>query len=600
MKKRIIDVCIMIAVLLVSIMAIVSIISRGNEENISYSEVVSMIEKNDVTEIILSEDNNTAKVQTKDEKLYRMQIPSREAFLEFITEKVKEGNTVKLEVQEIKESSEISKIFLNGIATIIITVCQIGAMMICFIFIFRKINDSGSKNKNHEILDKLDIFGSSNFVKEASSNIRFSDVAGIDEEKQQLQEIVSFLKNGEEYNKIGAKVPKGILLTGMPGTGKTLLAKAIAGEAGVPFFQANGAEFEEKFVGVGAGRVRALFYQARKKAPCIIFIDEIDAVAGKRYGKNQNYSEQTLNMLLSEMDGFEETEGIVVIAATNHEEVLDEAILRPGRFDRKIYIPLPDEHARLEILKVHSKDKIISNNVNLIEEAKKTIGFSGAELKNFLNEAAILAVNRGVKEIETCDLDEAYVRIAIGLEKRNRPISKKEKYQTAIHESGHAIVSFVMCPNTEIMGISIIPRGKAGGYNLFNEEEKLYLTREDVIAKIIVAYGGKAAEEVILGIISSGPSSDLKNATQIAYDVVTKYAMSDKLVVQTGNESFDKYLMQTRFAEVEDICSRAYETAKAIVEKNKHMLCKLAIELIDKESLSADEIKDFLSSDVIF
>ena len=588
-KKYVIWIVVILTIIGIFIAELVMLSQKEKENYISYSEVVEYIKNREITEVTMYTSTIVAEAKTKEGVLYKTKIPARDTFLEFITEEVKKGNPVRFNLEEPKKTPQIIKTISSVIETIFLTICQLGINILVILFLVAII-DKKTDGKLTEM------FGDKNFAEQVKSDVKFSDVAGIDEEKEQIEEIVEFLKNPKKYDSIGAQIPKGILLLGSPGTGKTLLAKAIAGEAGVPFYQVNGAEFEEKFVGVGASRVRTLFKTARQNAPCIIFIDEIDAVAAKRYGEEKNYSEQTLNMLLSEMDGFKGSEGIIVMAATNHEEVLDEAILRPGRFDRKVYIPLPDEYARREILQTHSKGKKISENVDLTKISKKTTGFSGAELKNLLNEAAIIAINRNAEEIEECDLDEAYARITIGLEKRKRPISQEEKFQTAIHEAGHAVVSFLKCPGTEIMGISIIPRGRAGGYNLFNEQEKMYLTQEEATAKMIVLYGGKAAEKVILNIASSGPSNDLENAAKIAYNIETKFGMGKKLVTCIGEFNFDQMVLKESFQLVQEKCSKAYEEAERIIKDNQSLVIKLANELMENESLSSEEVRKILEN----
>jgi cell division protease FtsH len=351
-------------------------------------------------------------------------------------------------------------------------------------------------------------------IQTAKSATTFKDVAGLDEEREQFEEVVQFLRNPKKYEEMGAKIPKGILLNGEPGTGKTLLAKAIAGEAGVPFFQMSGSDFEEKFVGVGASKVRKLFAKAKNVAPAIIFIDEIDAVAQSRYG-GRTYSEQTLNQLLTEMDGFSSSDSVIVIAATNRIDVLDPALLRPGRFDRHIFISKPDIIARKEILKIHARNKKLTADISLDEIAQKTVGFSGADLANILNEAAIYAVNQGKQYIDNTDISEAIARVLVGLEKKNVSVSEEDKKLTATHEAGHAIVSAVLRPTVKNFGISIVQRGNAGGYNYFDEPDAKYSRKEELKKQIAVLYGGRAAEEIILGDISSGASNDLERASKI-------------------------------------------------------------------------------------
>lgn len=397
---------------------------------------------------------------------------------------------------------------------------------------------------------------------------------------------------------MGARIPKGILLVGSPGTGKTLLAKAIAGEAGVPFFQVAASNFDEKFVGVGASRVRKIFSKAKKVAPSIIFIDEIDSVAQNRYiGKS--YSEQTLNQLLAEMDGFDSNSHIIVIAATNHKEVLDPAILRPGRFDRHVYIPMPNVIAREEILNVHARNKEFSSDVSFKELARKTTGFSGADLENVLNEAALLAVRLKSTCITNEILDEAIATVIVGIKKEVSPLSEKEKKLTAIHEAGHAIVSACVRPNVKNFCISIIPRGKAGGYNFFDEEYKTYKQKSDMQKQIIVMYGGRCAEEVLLKDISTGASNDLEKAADLAYCMVMNYAMANSKLVKIHNRSeFNHQIEDKSIEKIEKICEEAYNEAFEIVTKNKEIISKLAALLMEKEYLSDSEVSAFLTENL--
>lgn len=440
--------------------------------------------------------------------------------------------------------------------------------------------------------------GGNEAIKNVSSEVRFQDVAGIEEEKGQLIEVANFLKEPQRYLEMGAKIPKGVLLFGEPGTGKTLLAKAIAGEAGVPFFQVSASSFEEKFVGVGASRVRKLFREAKKHAPCIIFIDEIDAVAQKRYSA-KSYSEQTLNQILAEMDGFNSNDKIIVLAATNHKEVLDSAIIRPGRFDRSVFIPKPDVRGREDILAIYAKNKKLESDVSLHEIAKKTIGFTGADLANILNEAAIFAVNQGKKTISISDVDEAIARVLVGLEKKQAVISEEDKRLTAIHESGHAIVSAVMRPNVKNQGISIIQRGSAGGYNQFGEVDTKYMRKTEIKKQISVMYGGRAAEEVLLGDISSGATSDLENASKLAYLMVTRFAMSEQLMVKIGTEgSYNEQLDSQGIARAESICTEAYDKARQVVKAQEGLIRKLSELLCEKEYLSQEEIDSFLQENL--
>lgn len=560
-----------------------------SKKEISYAEFVSHVQSNEVENVEVVPNSEKAKIKLKDGKEQIVKIPSIEAVSDLVTEAIQNNKQIDFAIKQ-ESFLQIFERMASKVMDIIIII-MIVLLFICLSIVAYKTRDDDGEIE----LDDDPLFNRKKFGKEATSNIHFDDVAGIDEEKQQLQEIVCFLKDPEKYTEMGAKIPKGILLTGDPGVGKTLLAKAIAGEADVPFFQVTGSSFDDTYVGVGSGRVRTLFKKARAKAPSIIFIDEIDTIGLKRYSSETHNSEQTLNQLLAEMDGFDSSSGVVVIAATNYPEILDPAITRPGRFDRKIYIPMPDLYARTKILDVHSKNKKLDESVNLEEVSKKTVGFSGAELRNLLNEAAILAVNREAKTIKQEDIDEAFARIVVGLEKKNRRVTEEEKYHSAIHESGHAIASAVLRPNVENLGISIVPRGNAGGYNLFNDsEERSYLTKEDAISEMVVSYAGKAAEKVILNKVSSGPEADLKGASKIAYSMILKYAMHDSLLTLVGDEQFDSVLIQKNTPEAEKICKDSYEKSLKVVTENKEIIIELANALMEKEILSAEEVQNFL------
>ena len=440
------------------------------------------------------------------------------------------------------------------------------------------------------------------------NKITFDDVAGIDEEKEELQEIVEFLKNPKKFTDMGARIPKGVLLVGQPGTGKTLLAKAVAGEAGVPFFIISGSDFVEMFVGVGASRVRDLFEEAKRNAPCIIFIDEIDAVGRQRgagLGGGHDEREQTLNQMLVEMDGFSANEGVIVLAATNRPDVLDKALLRPGRFDRQIVVPAPDVKAREQILEVHSKKKKLAEDVDLKVIAKNTSGFTGADLENLLNEAALLTARRDKQEIGEKEIEDAMIKVTMGPEKKTRVRSNKEKRLVAYHEAGHAVVSKFLPTQDPVHEISIIPRGMAGGYTMYRPaEDKSFISKTEMEENIVSLLGGRVSEQLVLGDISTGASNDIERATQIAKSMCTKYGMSDRIGTITLGSSQDEVFLGRDFAqeksyseetagiideEIKNIIDHAYEEAKSILSKNRDKLDKVAAVLIEKEKITGDE-----------
>jgi len=458
---------------------------------------------------------------------------------------------------------------------------------------------------------------------EPKTQVTFGDVAGIEQAKLELTEVVDFLKNADRFTAIGAKIPKGVLLVGPPGTGKTLLAKAVAGEAGVPFFSISGSEFVEMFVGVGASRVRDLFEQAKANAPCIVFIDEIDAVGRQRgagLGGGNDEREQTLNQLLTEMDGFEGNTGIILIAATNRPDVLDSALMRPGRFDRQVVVDRPDYSGRQEILNVHARGKTLAKDVDLNKVARRTPGFTGADLANLLNEAAILAARRSLTEISMDEVNDAIDRVMAGPEKKNRVMSEKRKELVAYHEAGHALVGALMPDYDPVQKISIIPRGRAGGLTWFTPSEDrmesgLY-SRSYLQNQMAVALGGRLAEEIIYGEeeVTTGASNDLQQVTRVARQMVTRFGMSDRLGPvalgrQNGNVFMGRDIASDRdFSnetaaaideEVRNYVDQAYSRAKKVLVENRHILDKLADMLIDKETVEADELQDVLSNNEV-
>ena len=491
----------------------------------------------------------------------------------------------------------------------ITTVLPIGISLFVIIFLFAMMTRQGGGGGNVKMMN----FGKSRakLMTNDQNHVTFNDVAGLDEEKEELAEIVDFLKNPVKYTMLGARIPKGVILTGPPGTGKTLLAKAIAGEAGVPFFSISGSDFVEMFVGVGASRVRDLFEEAKKNAPCIVFIDEIDAVARRRgtgMGGGHDEREQTLNQMLVEMDGFGVNQGIIVMAATNRIDILDPAILRPGRFDRKVVVGRPDVAGRLAILNVHAAKKPLGDDVDLDSLSRTTAGFTGADLENLLNEAAINAAKHGRKFIKNEDVNYAFVKVGIGVEKRSKIISEKEKKITAYHESGHAILFHVLPDVGPVHSVSIIPTGMgAAGYTMpLPEKDEMFNTRGKMLQNIIVSLGGRVAEELVFDDITTGASQDIRQATQTARDMVTKYGFSSKLGLinyDTDNDEvfIGRDLAHTRpygeniagqiDAEVKNIIDECYSRAKTIISENRDILDKSASLLLEKEKISREEFE---------
>ena len=527
-----------------------------------------------------------------------------------------DGTTVTLYATDVTKVEELARdaklnpsvedvadegTFANYIFPLIL-VC----VMIAFLFYFVNMQSAASGASNARMMN----FGKSRAVRADPKNkVTFADVAGLDEEKEDLAEIVDFLKNPSHYTEVGARIPKGVLLEGPPGTGKTLLAKAVAGEAGVPFYSISGSDFVEMFVGVGASRVRDMFEEAKKDSPCIIFIDEIDAVARRRgtgLGGGHDEREQTLNQLLVEMDGFGPNEGIIVMAATNRADILDPAILRPGRFDRKITVSRPDVKGREEILKVHAKGKPLGDDVNLEEIARTTAGFSGADLENLLNEAAIAAARDNRRYIRQEDIKNAFIKVGIGTEKRSHVISPEEKRITAYHESGHAILFHELKDVGPVYTVSIIPTGNgAGGYTMpLPGKDEMYYTRGKMLHEIMVSLGGRIAEEVVLDDITTGASADIQRATSVARQMVTKYGMSSRLGTinydtqeedvflgyDLGHETRNSEYMASEIdKEVKTIIDRCYADAKAIILKHRDVLDKSAALLIEKEKITGEE-----------
>ena len=573
---------------------LISAIMENSETKMSYDELIGAINNGGVESIELQADGNKAYVKLKNNNIEKeVNIPSIDAFMTEISDDLANQSF------EFEEKSQSIWITILGLLS------PFAIIIVFFIFWFLLTSSSqGGGNKTMT-------FGKSRARVMAGTEkgkITFKDVAGVDEEKEELQEIVEFLKSPKKFTDMGARIPKGVLLVGQPGTGKTLLAKAVAGEAGVPFFIISGSDFVEMFVGVGASRVRDLFDQAKKNAPCIVFIDEIDAVGRQRgagLGGGHDEREQTLNQLLVEMDGFSANEGVIVLAATNRPDVLDKALLRPGRFDRQIVVSAPDVKAREEILEVHSRQKKLGDDVDLKIIAKNTAGFSGADLENVMNEASLLAARRNKTQINMQEVEDAMIKVTMGPEKRSRVRSDKENKLVAFHEAGHAVVSHYLPTQDTVHQISIVPRGMAGGYTMYRpDEDKNFMSKVEMEESIIGLLGGRVAESIVLDDISTGASNDIERASKIARDMVTKYGMSETLGTITFGSGQEEVFLgrdwtQTRNyseetsakidEEVKKIIDKAYNRAKEILTMHSDKLHTVANILLEKEKIDGEE-----------
>ena len=573
-----------IIVLVVLIGTVVYCKNKQEEQQLAYTELIKDINAGKVEKLEMTSGSQSVKVKykNKDEEK-KVLVPSVQAFVELVQGKVDTSSIENIDLKQ-KEPSVItsfSKNFISLLPTI---------LMVVLIIMIYQMQGLGEKGKVYD--------GAEN-----DTNVKFDDVAGLEEEKHELIEVVNFLKEPKKFEEMGAKIPRGILLCGKPGTGKTLIAKAIAGEAGVPFIPMSGSEFIEMFAGLGASRVRKLFEKAKKIAPCIIFIDEIDAIGSRRTSNSGAESEnnQTLNQLLVEMDGFESNETIIVLAATNRPEMLDKALLRPGRFDRQIVISAPDLKGREAILKIHAKDKKFEDDIDLKSIAEDTAGFTGAELSNVLNEAAIIATIKKHSKISNTDLEEAIKKVTVGLEKTSRVISDKDKRLTAYHEAGHAIVSKFLATSMDVKEVSIIPRGVAGGYTMYKtNEDKFYVSKTEMKEKLVALLGGRAAEKIALDEISTGASNDIEVATQVARDMVTVYGMSDEIgpiSLRTDDpmelQLFGKDIEDSIGNEIKKLIDEAYIIAQKILVENIQILHEVANVLLQKEVISAEEFEEF-------
>ncbi len=580
-------------------------IGRTKVNEITYDELISELSKDTVESIEVTPKSNagvfnisgTLESYGKDE-IFKVNVPLSETVLDRILSYA-DNNEFKVETKTNPENSSIVTILINVVPFVLLIVATF--------YLFSKIS-GGNKNS-------MDFGKSRAKLSEDGGRVRFTDVAGLNEEKEEVAELIDFLKNPKKFQKLGARIPKGVLLVGPPGTGKTLLAKAVAGEANVPFYYISGSDFVELFVGIGASRVRDMFKQAKQSAPCLIFIDEIDAVGRQRgtgLGGGHDEREQTLNQLLTEMDGFGANEGIIIIAATNRPDVLDPALLRPGRFDRQVTVSLPDQKEREAILKVHAKDKIFDETVNLENLSKRTPGFSGADLENLLNESALLAVRRNKSAIGMEEIDEATDRVLMGPAKTSRKITDKEKKLVSLHEAGHAVIGLKLEDANEVHKITIIPRGMAGGYTMMlpKEEKISIMTKKELLASITGLLGGRVSEELYFGEISTGASDDFSKATKIARSMVTEYGMSDLGPVQFEHKEEGVFLgrdynKSRNFSdavaleidqEVIKIVNECYKKATKILKENEKLVKLLSDTLIEKETITKEEIEELVSN----
>ncbi len=576
-------------------------------EKKQYYEIVQLFNDGEITAYSLNVSNGALTYYTKTDgkKANTYTVPSVSVFIDDVHKSVMEHNAKAKNESEVIKADYISGAANQWLISILPTAAMVIFLAILTFIMFRRMNNTMNMENNRAIG-----FGKAKvkMVKDEKRKTTFEDVAGADEEKEELQEIVEYLKAPEKFNKLGARIPKGVLLVGPPGTGKTLIARAVAGEANVPFFSISGSDFVEMYVGVGASRVRDLFDQAKKNSPSIIFIDEIDAVGrhrGAGMGGGHDEREQTLNQLLVEMDGFGANEGVIIIAATNRPDILDPALLRPGRFDRQVTVNYPDTKGREAILRVHAANKPLGPDVELDKVAHSTVGFTGADLENLLNEAALLAARRGKMAVTMAEIDEATIKVLVGTEKKSHRMNEHEKKLTSYHEAGHAVAGFYLENEDPVQQISIIPRGMAGGYTLHRPtEDKSYQSKKGMLDSLVTLLGGRVAEALTMGDVSTGASNDIERATDLARKMVTRYGMSEKLGPIAFGQGNDEVFLGKDYghtrnysekvaaeidAEIERIINEAYDRTKSILSEHIDKLEAVAARLFDKEKIEGDE-----------
>lgn len=605
MNKNLKNILLFIGIPIVFIIAIVSVsYLYKNTDDTKYYEIINMLENNEISEYTLNLYSGELKyTKRSDGKVYPYTVAAPSVFIDQVNDIIKEKQGTENEIKYDYKSGGQASWLINLLPTVLL----VGAMVLFWVFFMKRMNASMGA-------DKTMGFGKAKVRKaDQRKKTTFADVAGADEEKEEMEEIVDFLKDPKKFNDLGARIPKGVLLVGPPGTGKTLLARAVAGEAGVPFFSISGSDFVEMFVGVGASRVRDLFGEAKREAPAIIFIDEIDAVGRQRgagLGGGHDEREQTLNQLLVEMDGFGVNEGVIVIAATNRPDILDKALLRPGRFDRQITVNYPDVKGREEILKVHSRGKPLGPDVNLATIAKSTSGFTGADLENLLNESALLAVRHSKKAITQEEIEEATIKVVMGAEKKSHIVSDKDKKVTAYHEAGHAIVSYFLPTQDPVHQISIIQRGMAAGYTMYLPvDEKGHTSKNQMLEQICSLLGGRAAEQLTQDDVCTGASNDIDRATELARKMVTKFGMSDKLGLVTYGHDNNEVFLGRDFSstpnysektaavideEIENVVMTQYSKALELLNKAMPKLHEVSKILFEREKISGEDFRSIM------